>query len=102
MKKQEIYYGKIKQFGGSWGSGIGFLLIENDKGHKLNIPCENSPTVRALDCAFGDVITDGHTANGEGYKNKYIYFFLDDFGLLNGFVPEEEASQELIDKYNTQ
>ena len=87
LKKCRV--GKIIGFSGSWGSGVGFLKIETKNGI-LNIPCENGATVRALESAFGNMITEGHTANGNGYKNKEIVFIVGDFGLLEGFIPVEE------------
>ena len=81
--------GIIKGFSGSWGSGLGFLLIEDCKTKQTEqIPCENASTVRALESCFGDTITDGHTANGSGFKNKKIYWDWDEIGLvLGGFTP---------------
>jgi len=85
--------GIIRKFQGSWGSGIGYLLIEDSKTHKVeSIPCDNAPTVRALERAFGNIITEGHTANGAGYKGKEIYWEYDNFGLvLAGFTPVKEG-----------
>ncbi|GAH87668.1 unnamed protein product, partial [marine sediment metagenome] len=61
----EIRKGRLIQFRGSWGSGLGTLEIEDSEtGEHEHIPCDNSATVRALETAFGDVITNGHTANG--------------------------------------
>ncbi len=96
-----IQKGKIIKFNGSWGSGLGNLSIKTDKGIK-NIPCENPSTVRALESAFGDVITAGHTADGNGYKDQEIYFSVADYGVLEGFVPVEEASFQLIEEYEKQ
>ncbi len=93
-----IQKGILKQFGGSWGSGMGFLSIEVD-GNIKQFPCDNGTTVRSLESAFGNVITDGHTANGEGYKNQEVYFSVDDIGVLEGFTPVEEASEELIEEF---
>ena len=81
--------GIIKNFRGSWGSGIAILEIEDCKTKEIiEVPCENACTVRALDACFGDVITNGHTADGEGYKNKKIEWDWDELGLiLGGFSP---------------
>jgi len=89
----EIRKGKLIQFRGSWGSGLGTLEIEDSEtgAHEL-IPCDNGATVRALEAAFGDVITEAHTANGDGYKGREVYWSLDEFGLvLEGFTPVEDA-----------
>ena len=97
----EIKKGRLIQFRGSWGSGLATLEIEDSEtgAHEL-IPCDNGATVRALESAFGDVITPGHTANGDGYKGQEVYWSLDEFGLvLEGFTPVEDASPELVDCY---
>jgi len=97
----EIRKGRLIQFGGSWGSGLATLEIEGSEtgAHEL-IPCDNGATVRALEAAFGDVITEGHTANGDGYKGREVYWSYDEFGLvLEGFTPVEDAPPELVDCY---
>ena len=89
----EVRKGRLIQFHGSWGSGLGTLEIEDSEtgAHEL-IPCDNGATVRALEAAFGDVITEAHTANGDGYKGREVYWSLDEFGLvLEGFTPVEDA-----------
>ena len=89
----EVRKGRLIQFHGSWGSGLGTLEIEDSEtgAHEL-IPCDNGATVRALEAAFGDVITEGHTADGGGYKGHEVYWSLDEFGLvLEGFTPVEDA-----------
>ena len=97
----EIKKGKLIQFHGSWGSGLGTLEIEDSEmGEHEHIPCDNGATVRALDAAFGNVITPVHTANGNGYKGKEVYWSYDEFGLvLEGFTPVELASEELKAHY---
>ena len=97
----EIKKGRLIQFRGSWGSGLATLEIEDSEtgAHEL-IPCDNGATVRALETAFGDVITPGHTANGDGYKGREVYWSFDELGLvLEGFTPVEDASPELVDCY---
>lgn len=86
--------GTIIQFRGSWSSGMGFLVIKDSKtGEVQSIPCDNAPTVRALEACFGDTITEGHTANGKGYIGKEIYWDYDEMGLmLEGFTPVDEQS----------
>lgn len=81
--------GIIKNFIGSWSSGLAYLLIEDCKTHQIEqVPCENGETVRALESCFGNTITEGHTADGEGYKNKKIKWCYDEMGLmLAGFTP---------------
>jgi len=89
----EIKKGKLIQFHGSWGSGLGYLEIEDSEtGEHELVPCDNGTTVRALEAAFGDVITEGHTANGDGYKGQEVYWSYDEFGLvLEGFTPVADA-----------
>jgi hypothetical protein len=84
--------GIIKGFSGNWNSGIGHLIIEDmESGHKSAVPCENGPTVRALQSAFGDVIGDAHDIkNGGGHINQKIEWDYDDMGLMLGwFAPVE-------------
>jgi len=97
----EIRKGKLIQFYGSWGSGLGYLEIEDSEtGEHEHVPCDNGVTVRVLEGAFGDTITEGHTANGNGYKGRGVYWSYDEFGLvLGGFTPVEDASPELVDCY---
>ena len=97
----EIKKGRLIQFRGSWGSGLGSLEIEDSEtGVPEHVPCDNGATVRALEDAFGDVITEGHTANGNGYKGREVYWSYDEFGLvLEGFTPIEDASDELVNCY---
>ena len=87
--------GIIKGFGGSWGSGLGFLLVEDSETGNINsIPCDNGCTVRALESCFGNVIGSGHSVkDGPGFMDKEIFWEMDDMGLcLGGFAPVEELS----------
>ncbi len=86
--------GKLIQLRGSWGSGLGTLEIEDSEtGECELVPCDNGATVRALEAAFGDVITEGHTASGDGYKGREVYWSYDELGLvLEGFTPVEDGS----------
>lgn len=93
MKGVRMNHGIIRQFKGSWLSGIAFISIEDcETGIVSAIPCDNAPTVRALQSAFGDTITDGHTANGNGYKGKEIYWDYDILGLVFGSFTPVSAS----------
>ena len=96
MKRQELFdllvergemrRGTITGFSGHWLSGIGYLLVDG-----VGVPCENAPTVRALDACFGDVIAEGHTVSQETIVGKEIYYSMDDLGLvLGGFTPVDE------------
>ncbi len=93
----EIRKGRLIQFRGSWGSGLGTLEIEDSEtGEREHVPCDNGATVRALEAASGNVITDGHTANGDGYKGREVYWSLDELGLvLEGFTPIEDGLLDL-------
>jgi hypothetical protein len=100
----EIRKGSIKDFVGSWSSGLGYLIIEDSEtGNTEQIPCDNGPTVRVLENCFGNVITQDHTAQGKGYRDREIYWAMDDMGLvLGGFTTVEDASPELIEAYEDQ
>ena len=100
----EIRKGKIVDFIGSWGSGIAQLTMEDSETGKIEfVPCENGPTVRALEDAFGEVITPGHTANGNGYKGKEVFWAWDEMGLMMAsFMPVEMAPASLIKDYENQ
>ncbi len=89
----EIRKGRLIHFRRSWGSGLGIMEIEDSETdlHE-HVPCDNGATVRALEAAFGDVITEGHTANGGGYKGQKVYWSYDELGLvLEGFTPVADA-----------
>ena len=100
----EIRRGILSGFGGSWGSGLGFLVIQDSEtGEIEQVPCDNGQTVRALENCFGNVITPDHTANGSGYKDKEIFWSMGELGLvLGGFTPVEDASPEFIEAYENQ
>lgn len=99
---EEIRKGKILGFQGSWGSGLAQLVIETPDGRTDYVNCDNTPTVRALERAFGNVIAEGHMINNEAIKGKEIYYSIGDFGILEGFTPVEEASSELEEMYKNQ
>ena len=85
--------GEIVGFSGSWGSGIGFLSFRDEEGGEHSIPCDNGPTVRALDAAFGDIIAPGHTVDCGALEGKRVAWWLDDMGLmLGGFAPLAAAA----------
>lgn len=93
----KIYKGTIRGFRGSWGSGLGYLIIDDDERGRVSVPCDNAPTVRALEGCFGNVISKAHTVNPRGgHVGKKVYYSLDDFGIiLEGFSPVRGASPEL-------
>jgi len=96
--------GILKGFEGSWGSGLGYLLIQDAETQVVErVPCDNGPTVRALNSAFGNAIGEGHTVNQSGFVGQEVFWDYDDMGLtMAGFCPVEEASEELIDAYEGQ
>jgi hypothetical protein len=80
--------GKIIGLEGSWGSGIATLYVEDSNGDTIPLYCENSPTIKALDNAFGGVIAPGHRVNVDAIKGKIIYYSEDNMGMLEGFTTE--------------
>ena len=84
--------GTILGFYGSWGSGIATLSIKTESGEHVNIPCDNGPTVRALDAIFDNVIGPNHSLNNSAIKGKKIIYEMDDMGLVLGWIaPDEET-----------
>ena len=86
--------GTIDCFAGSWGSGLATLAFcEGNSVH-----CNNGPLVRALDGAFGNVITDGHCVNNDAIHGKEIVYWFDEMGLcMAGFIPVDEWPEEWED-----
>lgn len=79
--------GTIKDFRGSWGSGIATLVLEVG-GHVKHIHCENVPTVQALDAMFPGAIDIGHTINVDVIRDQVIEFEIDgQSGILLGIGP---------------
>jgi hypothetical protein len=79
------YRGTIEQFSGSWGSGLGSLLISG----RL-VTCENAQTVRSLDACFGNVIAPNHSVNQDAIRGQEVIYSVDDIGVLLGFTPIDE------------
>lgn len=82
---------KILDFRGSWSSGIATLIVEHEDGSRHDVYCDNGQTARALEAAFGNVITRGHCLDVEAIKGKTIDYYMDDMGLvMAGFnIPED-------------
>jgi hypothetical protein len=76
--------GKIVGFRGTWDSGIAFLLIEDTNEYVNHIPCDNSPTVRALNCMFPDFITYNHEVDVKAIIGQYIRYETDNMNILSG------------------
>ena len=101
----DVRKGKLKGFRGSWGSGLGSLVIEDSEtGFTEEIPCDNGTTVRALEGCFGNVIGDAHCVKPDqkaGFYDKEVYWSMDEFGIVfDGFTPVDEASEELVALFN--
>jgi hypothetical protein len=91
------YRGTLLSFLGTWGSGIAQLAIGRVE-HGVPVierlvPCENTPTARALIAAF-DCAGDGHSIDNSKIRGKEIVYVLDDMGLLKYFKPAEECDEE--------
>jgi hypothetical protein len=96
----EVHRGKIQLFSGVWMSGLAQLTIEDDRRGLVVVHCENAPTVRALEGAFGNVIGEGHTVNPRGgHVGREVYYSVDAIGVLDGFTPVEEAPPEVVRRY---
>ena len=81
--------GIIKDFQGSWGSGVATLVLK--VGRKTEtIHCENAPTVRALASMFPGVIVEGHCVNVDALRGQRVQFALDDMGLMLGALAPAE------------
>lgn len=96
----EVFKGKIIALHGSWQSGLAVLVIEDEDLGVRMVHCENGPTVRALEGAFGDVIGNAHNIKEDGgHVGKEIYYSVDFLNLLEAFTPVDDASEELIAAY---
>ena len=98
-----IFKGKIVMFKGYQDSGIGYLNIKDSvTGLVFSVPCEKTPTIRALEICFGTVIGSDRRINMVGgHTFQEIFWFYDQDGrLLKGFVPVDQAPNEIVDLYN--
>ena len=100
----KVRKGTIVRVGGSWGSGLAELVIDEkvvgDIGGRVAIYCDNAPTVRALESAFGGVIGAGHTVNPKGgHVGQEIYYSTDAIGILEAFMPVDDAPPEMVRIY---
>jgi hypothetical protein len=99
---EEIKFGKILSFEGSWNSGIAYLVVKTENRIEV-IPADSGCLGRALVDAFGsEVYGKGHSVNNEAIYGKKIFYGLTRWGTLEGFTPLEEASAELISEYKRQ
>jgi len=79
-------HGVIVGFSGSWGSGLGFLIIDGQP-----VPCENAATVRALEACFGRVIAPGHLVYQESIVGQEIQYQIGPWGVLEAFSPVDDS-----------
>lgn len=87
-RKRKI--GIIRGMQGSYGSGIAILILADPRGGRVShVPCDNGPTVRALDAAFGGVIGHDHTIRPGAVIGREIAYRTDECGLLYDFEPAE-------------
>jgi len=98
---EKIYKGTIKDFKGTWNSGIATLILLSDNNVENRVYCENASTVRALDAMFPGFIAEGHRANPDAIKDKVVFYSLE-YGFINWILPEEFADFEFIEQYNKQ
>lgn len=95
-----IHKGTISGLHSSWGNGLAMLSFEDG----TQVPCDNGPTVRAMESVFGGVVGAAHTIDpAGGHVVQEVFNSMDDFGLTLGwFVPIDEATDDLIDAYESQ
>ena len=77
--------GKILGFTAHYGSGVAHIELEVE-GVRCVVACENAPTVRALNAIYPCV--NGHSVLVNELIGKFIWFELNDFGML-GSISEE-------------
>lgn len=97
-----VYRNKVVGFAGSWGSGLGYLLFEGG----AQVPCENGPTVRALNACVSarsddpedpenGFIRPGHVVDNNKIAGLDIVWWYDDFGLvLAAFIVYDDWLEE--------
>lgn len=74
--------GTLMGFDGSMGSGIAYLVVQDDKKVTHTIPCENAPTMRALLSIYDDGLA-------EAFGSARVTCTIDFLGLLSSIQPEE-------------
>lgn len=86
-----MYTGVIEDFSGGWNSGIAILSLTDG----THVPCENGPTVRALNDAYPGFIRDGHTVDVSVIRGREIAYEMTEYGIMAGFMPVEELEEYL-------
>ena len=93
----EIIRGKIAVLWGLPGSGLARLNLVLEDKNMVSLPCENAPTVSALDDAFGNVIGQDHSINPDGgHIDQEIIAQIGDDGIMEGFMPVEMVINDLV------
>lgn len=93
----EIIRGKIAVLWGLPGSNLAHLNLILEDRTMVSIPCDNAPTVRALDDAFGTVIGENHSVNPDGgHIDQEIVAQVGNDGILEGFIPVEMAVEDMM------
>jgi hypothetical protein len=85
-RSNKMKQGKIVEFVGTWCSGIAHLHIESD-GIIIPVPCDNAPTVRALEGFFGNVIGPGHIVKKDGGHVGEEIMYETESGILSVIIP---------------
>jgi len=76
----DMIHGVIDGFVGTWGSGLGCLIIDGQP-----VPCDNAATVRALEACFGGVIAPGHLVDQGSIVGEEIWYSVSPWGVLEAF-----------------
>jgi len=85
----------LRGFRGSWGSGLGFLLLDDVDGNRKEVPCDNGHTVRSLDAMTGGrFIAEGHTVDSSALDGLEVVYVMDDMGLTLGGMGLREDAEE--------
>ena len=85
VDKNSLKHGVIDGFIGTWGSGLGYLVIDG-----CPVPCDNTATVRALEACFGRVVAPGHLVDQESIVGREIWYQVGLWGVLEAFSPVDD------------
>ena len=66
------------------------ILIEQDDGNIISLPCESEPTKEILVKCFG----------ASGSQGKEIYYSTDIAGVMDGLMKVDDATPELLEKWD--
>ncbi len=93
--KYEIKRAVIKGISGQVMSGLWQLQLDSETVH-----IESGYGVRNLASAFG--ASEGTGDLQEKIEGQEIFYTVDEFGVLEGFTPVEEATPELMEMFKGQ